>query len=88
MSRLGKLPIELKEGIQVKLDGGFVIVKGPKGELREKLHPKVKVEVNDKEVKVSVNNPEEKNEKSLWGLLDFKISLQINLASSFSLSAV
>lgn len=68
MSRLGKLPIELKEGVQVKLDGGFVIVKGPKGELREKLHPKVKVEVNDKEVKVSVNNPEEKKEKALWGL--------------------
>ena len=68
MSRLGKLPIELKEGIQVKLDGGFVIVKGPKGELREKLHPKVKVEVNAQEVKVSVNNPEEKKEKALWGL--------------------
>ncbi len=68
MSRLGKLPIELKEGVEVKFDGGFVIVKGPKGELREKLHPKVKVEINNKEVKVSVSNPEEKNEKALWGL--------------------
>lgn len=68
MSRLGKLPIELKEGIQVKLDGGFVIVKGPNGELREKLHPKVKIEINAQEVKVSVNNPEEKKEKALWGL--------------------
>jgi large subunit ribosomal protein L6 len=68
MSRLGKLPIELKEGVQVKLDGGFVIVKGPNGELREKLHPKVKIEVNAQEVKVSVNNPEEKKEKALWGL--------------------
>jgi large subunit ribosomal protein L6 len=68
MSRLGKLPIELGEGIQVKLEDGFIVVKGPKGELRKELHGLVKVKVNDKEVRVSVNNPEDKNERALWGL--------------------
>ncbi|MFA6171055.1 MAG: 50S ribosomal protein L6 [Patescibacteria group bacterium] len=68
MSRLGKLPIELPAGTEVKLQGGFIYVKGPKGELKEKVHEKIKLELGDKEVKVSVANPEEKSERSLWGM--------------------
>jgi large subunit ribosomal protein L6 len=68
MSRLGKLPIELGEGTQAKIENGFIVVKGTKGELREKLNNLVKVEVSDKEIKVSVKNPENKNERALWGL--------------------
>ncbi len=68
MSRLGKLPIELGEGTQARIENGFIVVKGAKGELREKMHNLVKVEINDKEVKVSVAKPENKNERSLWGL--------------------
>jgi len=68
MSRLGKLPIELGEGIQAKIEGDFIVVKGPKGELKEKTHKLVKIEIDDKEIKVSVANPENKNERALWGL--------------------
>ena len=68
MSRLGKLPIELTPGTQVKIEAGFVVVKGPKGELKEKLHPAVKVEVNEKDVVVAISDIEDKMEKSLWGL--------------------
>lgn len=68
MSRLGKLPIEIKAGVQVKTEGDIVVVKGPKGELKEKLNNLVKVELTEKEIKVSVKNPENKNENSLWGL--------------------
>lgn len=68
MSRLGKLPIELKEGTQVRLEDGFIIVKGAKGELKQKLHRTVKVEIDGKQIKVTVNNPDNNKEKALWGL--------------------
>ena len=68
MSRLGKLPIEIPEGTQVKIENNFIKVKGPKGELSQELHHLVKVEVGDKEVKVSVADPDNKKEKAFWGL--------------------
>ncbi|MFH1661511.1 MAG: 50S ribosomal protein L6 [Candidatus Falkowbacteria bacterium] len=68
MSRLGKLPIKLEEGTQVKIENGFIIVKGPKGELKQKLHKLAKVELKDNEVLVSVNNPKNKEERAFWGL--------------------
>jgi len=68
MSRLGKLPIELGDGTQAKIEDGFIVVKGAKGELKTKLHNLVKVEVGDKEVKVSVDKTANKNERALWGL--------------------
>lgn len=68
MSRLGKLPIELPAGTSVKLESGFIMVKGPKGELKTKLHDAVKVELNDKEIKLSIANASDGGEKALWGL--------------------
>ena len=68
MSRLGKLPIELGEGTQARIEDGFIIVKGKKGELKEKFHDSVNIEINDKEIKVSVKDPANKDERALWGL--------------------
>jgi large subunit ribosomal protein L6 len=68
MSRLGKLPIKLPTGCQASLADGFVIIKGPKGELKEKIHPMVKVEINGEEINVSVVSADIKKQKALWGL--------------------
>lgn len=68
MSRLGKLPIELHAGTQAKLEHGFIIVKGPKGELKTRLHESVKVVISDKEIMVSINDQTSGKEKALWGL--------------------
>lgn len=69
MSRLGKLPIKLPAGTQVTIEKGFVNVKGPKGELKQELLKAVKAEINaENELIISVNNPDDKKEKSLWGL--------------------
>ena len=46
----------------------MVFVKGPKGELSEKIHEKVLVEIKPDEILVSVNDKENKSEKALWGL--------------------
>lgn len=68
MSRLGKLPIELPEGTQAKIEGGFIIIKGPKGELKMNIHGLVKVDINSSKILVSIKDVEDKKEKSFWGL--------------------
>ena len=68
MSRLGKMPIEIPAGTQAKLENGFIIVKGPKGELKTKLNEAVKVEIGDKEIKLTINDQLSGKEKALWGL--------------------
>lgn len=68
MSRLGKLPIELPAGTQVKLESGFIIVKGPKGELKTKMHEHVKAEITGEEIKLSVLDETSGKDKALWGL--------------------
>jgi len=47
MSRIGKLPITLPKGVDVKVNGQSVSVKGPKGELARVFHPLVKVDQAD-----------------------------------------
>ena len=52
MSRIGKLPIELASGVEVRVDGGQVHVKGPKGELSGKLVPHTSIRVDDGRARV------------------------------------
>jgi large subunit ribosomal protein L6 len=68
MSRLGKLPVALPEGIKAKIEDGRIIVSGKKGELAQALHRLVKVELKDNSIMVSVEHPEVKRERALWGL--------------------
>lgn len=55
MSRKGKLPIPLPNGVEVKVSDDKVFVKGPKGSLSQKLIPGINVNVEDKQVIVSVD---------------------------------
>lgn len=52
MSRIGKLPVTIPDGIQVELQGLTLVVKGPKGELRHEIHPDMKVTVESGVVRV------------------------------------
>ena len=52
MSRIGKLPVNLPAGVSVKLeDGNVVKVKGPLGELTQKVDPDIKVTIEDNQIK-------------------------------------
>ncbi len=67
MSRIGKLPVEIPAGVEVKLSGNTLTVKGPKGELVRELHPEMNIEVQDNAVVVT--RPSDKKEhRSLHGL--------------------
>lgn len=68
MSRIGKLPIDLPSSVTVTIsDTNEVKVKGPKGEISQKVNPDIKVEVIENQVIVS-RPSDEKNHKSLHGL--------------------
>ncbi|HEY4484618.1 MAG TPA: 50S ribosomal protein L6 [Candidatus Paceibacterota bacterium] len=67
MSRTGKKPILLPSGVELKVQDGFVVTKGPNGELKKRLDPRILVEVQDGKVFVK---PKDANEETapLWGL--------------------
>ncbi|MCR5523230.1 MAG: 50S ribosomal protein L6 [Clostridia bacterium] len=67
MSRIGKMPIVIPAGVDVKIEGNLVTVKGPKGELSRNIHPNITVEKDGNEIKVSRPNDEKVN-RSLHGL--------------------
>lgn len=67
MSRIGKLPVNIPDGVQVTLQDGLMTVKGPKGELKRELHNEMEVVVEEKQI--LVNRPSESNKhKALHGL--------------------
>lgn len=67
MSRIGKMPIPVPSGVDVKIDGNSVTVKGPKGTLTRVLHPDMKV--TQEGGNVIVERPsDEATHRSLHGL--------------------
>ena len=47
MSRIGRMPVAIPQGVEIRSDGEFVLVKGPKGELASRIPPGIAVEVDD-----------------------------------------
>ena len=90
MSRIGNMPVTVPEGVEVKIDGQHITVKGPKGSLERDIHPNIKVELDGNEIKVS--RPDDTNiNKSLHGTTralihnmvegvvhEFNVELEIN----------
>ncbi|HEY3170640.1 MAG TPA: 50S ribosomal protein L6 [Thermoanaerobaculia bacterium] len=58
MSRIGRMPVTIPQGVDVRTEGDFVKVKGPKGELASRVPPGIGVEVEKGEVRFSRSNDE------------------------------
>src|SRR5258708_35048692 len=67
MSRIGKLPITATSGVDVKVNGQDVVVKGPKGELKRTFHPLVTIDRADGSMTVKRVN-ESPTAKAIHGL--------------------
>lgn len=67
MSRIGRLPIPLPEGVKVAVEGGAIRVEGPKGKLRTDLPRGIAVKAEGKVLKILRDNDERKV-KALHGL--------------------
>ncbi|MBR6407625.1 MAG: 50S ribosomal protein L6 [Clostridia bacterium] len=67
MSRIGRKPIVIPAGVTVSVKDNVITVKGPKGELNQKVNPDIGVELEDNEIKI--NRPsDDKEHRSLHGL--------------------
>ena len=61
MSRIGRKPINIPAGVDVKIDGNVITVKGPKGELTGKIHNNITAKIEGAEIIVTRPNDEKEN---------------------------
>ncbi len=84
MSRIGRAPITVSAGVEVKVDGQHVSVKGPKGALEMNVAPTMKVEVEAGVVHVTRPNDDKMN-RSLHGLTRTLINnMVVGVSEGFS----
>jgi large subunit ribosomal protein L6 len=76
MSRIGRLPITVPSGVEIKIDGSNVAVKGPKGELSHVVASPIEVSLEEGTVTVTRPN-DERESRSLHGLTRTLISNMI-----------
>ncbi len=67
MSRIGNKPITVPDGVEVKIDGKHITVKGPKGTLEREIHNNISLEMEGNTIKVTRIDDEPSN-RSLHGL--------------------
>ncbi len=67
MSRIGKLPIEIPTGVEVKIDGQTITAKGPLGTETVTIRPEIKMEVKDNHI-ILTRKDDERRSRSLHGL--------------------
>ncbi len=67
MSRIGKLPIQIPQGVTITVKDNVVAVKGPKGELYQSINPNIQIAVENDQVIVS-RPDDEKDNRSMHGL--------------------
>ncbi|MFZ5826176.1 MAG: 50S ribosomal protein L6 [Bacillota bacterium] len=67
MSRIGKAPIQIPAGVEIKLEGNLVRVKGPKGELSREISKDMQISIEDGALRVS-RPTDEREHKALHGL--------------------
>lgn len=77
MSRIGKKPIPIPKGVEIKISDGLVSVKGPKGNISRIIHPKVTIEVGGENILVSVEDGARET-RALHGLYGALVSNMVS----------
>ncbi len=67
MSRIGKQPVQIPNGVIVTIAGGMITVKGPKGELKKAMRSEIDAKIEDNKV-LFTRKGNDKNARSLHGL--------------------
>ncbi len=81
MSRIGKLPVQVPEGVDVTLDGLTVSVTGPKGELVREMPEGVSLSLDDEGAVIVTPDGDSREERARWGLVR---SLVANMVTGVS----
>ena len=83
MSKIGKKPIQIPDGVTVKIEGSSIFVKGPKGELSKPLTEGASVVIDGNLIRLSPKE-ENKNSSTRWGLQRALIAnMIVGVASGF-----
>ena len=80
MSRIGKQPVIIPSGVEVKFEGDLIVVKGSKGELRMAIQKEVTMEVKDGKVLI-LGASDGKDVAAHWGLMRSKVANMVKGAS-------
>lgn len=67
MSRIGRKPVPVPEGVEVRIEGSHVTVKGPRGQLSRTFHPDMKIALQDRQIVVT-RPSDHRFHRSLHGL--------------------
>ena len=67
MSRIGKMPVSIPAGVEIKNENNLITVKGPKGQLSRQFSPELGIEVKDGNIEVT-RPSDDKRHRSLHGL--------------------
>lgn len=68
MSRIGKVPITIPNGVTVAIEADRAVIRGPKGTVTFPVHARVTLTIADGICRVTVVDPESKSDRALWGL--------------------
>ncbi len=84
MSRIGKMPVAIPAGVEVKVDGHMVSVKGPKGTLSQSFNPAMEIKMEEGHITVS-RPSDSKEHRSLHGLTRTLIhNMVVGVSEGFS----
>ena len=81
MSRIGRLPIALPQGVEINQEGRLLRVTGPLGELSREIHPEMKIERDDGELRI-VRPSDEPRHRALHGLTRSLVSNMVTGVTS------
>lgn len=65
MSKIGKKPISIPKNVQIRMEGGLVSVKGPKGEIKKLIPGDIVLNIEGEVLRVAPKNTED---RAVWGL--------------------
>ncbi len=68
MSRIGKKPIDILDGVEVKVNNQELTIKGKLGQLTVNVHQDVAISQEDKQLVLTIKDIEDKKSRALWGL--------------------
>ncbi len=68
MSRIGKKPVIIPDGVEVKFENNVLTAKGPLGTETVEVRPEILVKIEGNEIIVDVHNHDDRKSRALWGL--------------------
>lgn len=84
MSRIGKMPVVIPQGVQVSIAEGLVTVKGPKGQLQQRLHRLVNAEVKDGKVLLTADLKAAREASAIYGMSRARVNnMVVGVSSGF-----